>query len=119
MVIVSCKKSSSGLNEKGIIGSWHLYSFGSVLFPETPTANMTLTFETNRTYQKDSNSIITEKGTYALAVQNNNSGNDTIINFSPTTGENYQAIKHLHNDSLNLVPLILTTDGYFYAYARQ
>ena len=119
VVIVSCKKTSESISEKSLIGSWHLYSFGSPLFPETPTANMTLTFETDGKYEKDSNAVITEKGAYKLVIQNNNSVNDTTINFSPATGEAYQAIIDIRNDSLKLIPLILTTDGYFYAYSRQ
>ena len=118
VVMVSCKKTSESISEKGLIGSWHLYSFGSPLFPETPTANMTLTFEINGAYEKDSNNVVKEKGAYKLVIQNNNSGNDTTINFSPATGEAYQAIMNIRNDSLKLVPLIFTTDGYFYAYSR-
>ena len=61
---ISCKKSGSGLYEPALIDSWHLISSGSILFPQTPTDSVLLTFQTSGKYVSKSNTTVTETGSY-------------------------------------------------------
>jgi len=117
---ISCKKTDTGLYEPGVIGSWHLISFGSILLPQTPADSIVTTFQLSGKYISTSNATVTEKGSYKVTEQKNSSaGDEQIINFSPETGDDHQAYLYLSNDTLRLTHIVISTDGVFSLYKRQ
>src|SRR4051812_25934194 len=111
IIIFSCKKADTGLYKPELIASWHLLSFGNLLFPQTPADSVTLTLQTSGKYIRTSNTTITETGTFKLTEEKNTAGeNETIIHFSSQTIDDYKSYMRIANDTLVLTPIAISTD---------
>lgn len=69
ILFISCKKDNDKSKEISVVGSWHLYSFGSLILPQTPSDSIVLTFEASGKYNQTTNAGLSEKGSYSLNLQ--------------------------------------------------
>ena len=62
--------------------------------------------------------VIIEEGSYSLHHYND-STYATEISFFPDTSDEYKSLINLRNDTLILLPEVISIDGYFLAYSKQ
>ena len=116
---ISCKKDNTSPNKISIVGSWHLFTIIYSLAEHTPSDSVILTFDASGHYKETTNDTVTAQGSYTTEFEQPDSLNQVLINYSPDLHIAPGATAVRSNDTLVLIPLVVSTDGYSLKYKKQ